>query len=263
MTGDGHGPVLDLNCDLGEGDGPWRGGEPVADEALLDLVTSANVAAGFHGGDDATMLATCRAAAARGVVVGAHPSYRDREGFGRRRTDVAAHVLRADLVEQLEALARHAAVAGTGVRYVKPHGALYHRVGHDPEQAGALVEAVLAVDRDLAVLAAPGSVVLDAAARAGLAVVAEAFADRGYRADGSLVPRGEPGALVGSPRRAGEQAVRLATTGTVLAVDGTSVAVSARSVCVHSDTPGAVAVASAVRAALTDAGVTLQPFRPR
>ncbi|WP_129339672.1 5-oxoprolinase subunit PxpA [Cellulomonas endophytica] len=251
---------MDLNCDLGEGDGPWRAGAPVDDEALLRLVTSANVAAGYHAGDAASMRATCAAAAARGVGIGAHPSYRDREGFGRRPTDLPAAELTAQVVDQLEALRAAAHEVGATVRHVKPHGALYHRVTHDGEQAAALVAAVGAVDPALAVLGPPGSVVLRLAAAAGLPTVAEAFVDRGYRADGLLVPRGAPGALVTDPAAAGRRAVGLATTGTVTAVDGTRIAVRAASLCVHSDTPGAARLAAAVRAALAAAGVPVRAF---
>jgi UPF0271 protein len=251
--------VIDLNADLGEGDGPWRV-EPPADDALLDLVTSANVAAGYHGGDAATMAATCRGALVRGVAVGAHPSYDDREGFGRRPVDVAPDVLRAQVAAQVGALVAVAATVGSRVTHVKPHGALYNAVVHDDARARAVVEAVHAVDPGLAVLGLPGSRVLALAADAGLRTVVEAFVDRGYRPDGTLVPRTEPGALVTDPRVAAERAVRLAVEGVVLAVDGTPVHLRPDSLCVHSDTRGAVALATAVRDALAAAGVTVRPF---
>ncbi|TFH68260.1 LamB/YcsF family protein [Cellulomonas sp. HD19AZ1] len=253
--------AIDLNADLGEGDGPWRV-EPPADEALLDLVTSANVAAGYHGGDAATMAATCAGALARGVAVGAHPSYDDRAGFGRRHVDVAPDVLRAQVTAQLGALVAVAASVGARVTHVKPHGALYNAVVHDAVQARAVVDAVLAVDPDLALLGLPGSRVLALAADAGLRTVVEAFVDRGYRADGTLVPRTEPGALVTDPRVAAERAVRLAVDGVVTAVDGTPVRLRPDSLCLHSDTRGAVGLATAVRAALVDAGVDVRPFAP-
>jgi len=251
--------VIDLNADLGEGDGPWRL-EPVADDALLDLVTSANVAAGYHGGDAATMAVTCAGALARGVAIGAHPSYDDRDGFGRRRVDVAPDLLRAQVAYQIGAVAAVAASVGGRVTHVKPHGALYNAVVHDEPQARAVVEAVVAVDPTLAVLGLPGSRVLDLAAAAGLGTVVEAFVDRGYRADGTLVPRTEPGALVTDPVVAAARAVRLAVDGVVVAVDGTPVRLRPDSLCVHSDTPGAVVLARAVRDALGRAGVEVRPF---
>ena len=251
--------AIDLNADLGEGDGPWRL-EPVADDALLELVTSANVAAGFHGGDAATMAATCAAALARGVAVGAHPSYDDRAGFGRRPVDVAPDVLRAQVAYQVGALVAVARSVEARVTHVKPHGALYNAVVHDDAQARAVVDAVVAVDPALAVLGLPGSRVLARAQDAGLRVVVEAFVDRGYRADGTLVPRAEPGALVTDPQVAAERGVRLAVDGVVTAVDGTDVHLRPGSLCVHSDTPGAVALATAVRAALRAAGVDVAPF---
>lgn len=253
--------AIDLNADLGEGDGPWRL-EPPCDDALLDLVSSANVATGYHGGDAVTMAATCATALARRVAVGAHPSYDDREGFGRRRLDVPRAVLRAQLVHQVGGLVAVARSVGARVTHVKPHGALYNAVVHDEEQARAVVEAVLAVDPGLVLLGLPGARVLRLAADAGLATATEAFVDRGYAADGTLVPRDRPGALVTDPRQAAARAVRIATEGVVTAVDGTEVPIAADSLCVHSDTPGAVPLARAVRDALTDAGVTLRPFAP-
>ncbi|GIG40518.1 LamB/YcsF family protein [Cellulomonas phragmiteti] len=254
--------VIDLNADLGEGDGPWRV-EPPADDALLDLVTSANVAAGFHGGDASIMSATCAAALTRGVAVGAHPSYDDREGFGRRPLAVPPDVLRAQVAYQVGALVAVASSVGAQVTHVKPHGALYNAVVHDDEQARAVVEGVLAVDPRLAVLGLPGSRVLAHAAAAGLRTVVEAFVDRGYRADGTLVPRTEPGALVTDPVVAAERAVRLAVDGVVVAVDGTPVHLRPDSLCVHSDTRGAVALAAAVRHGLRQAGVDVRPFAGR
>ncbi len=251
--------AIDLNADLGEGDGPWRL-EPSADDALLDLVSSANVAAGFHGGDSATMAATCVAALQRGVAVGGHPSYDDRAGFGRRRLDVPPTLLRAQVAHQLGALAAVAGSVGARMTHVKPHGALYNAVVHDEAQARAVVEAVIVVDPTLALLGLPGSRVHAVARAAGLRVVTEAFVDRGYRPDGTLVPRDRPGALVTDPRAAAARAVQMALEGTVTAVDGTVVRVDAMSLCVHSDTPGAVAIAAAVRDALGAAGVEVRPF---
>lgn len=249
---------IDLNADLGESFGAWTLG---ADGALLDQVTSANVACGFHAGDPVVMRATCEGAAARGVAVGAHVSYRDLAGFGRRFIDVPPAVLRDEVVYQVAALAGVARVAGTRVGYVKPHGALYSAIVAHRGQAEAVVagvrEAADALGRPLALLGLPGSLALELAAQVGVMPVAEGFADRGYLPDGTLAPRGTEGALLTDPQAAAEQAVRLALSGEVVALDGTVVPMRVGSVCVHSDTPGAVQVARAVRRALTSAGVRL------
>jgi UPF0271 protein len=248
---------IDLNADLGESFGTWVLGD---DAAMLDVVTSANVACGFHAGDATTLRRTVALAAERGVVVGAQVGYRDLAGFGRRRIDMDAVDLTADVLYQLGALEAMCRVAGTRVAYLKPHGALYTTVAVDEAQAGAVVDAVVAYDPSLPVLGLPGSVLLRVASSAGLPVVAEAFADRGYAADGSLVPRSHPGALLHDPDEVADRVLRIATEGTVVAVDGTLVATPARSVCTHGDTPGAVELARAVRARLEAAGVTITPF---
>jgi 5-oxoprolinase (ATP-hydrolysing) subunit A len=251
---------IDLNCDLGEGLDDWVPGVPGPETVLLESVTSANVACGFHAGDDRVMAAVCRAAAERGVAVGAQVSYRDREHFGRRFLDVPAEVLRADVEEQIGALRRAAQSAGTQVAYVKPHGALYNAVVRHERQATAVVDAVVAAGGDLPVVGLPGAVVLDLARARGLRAVTEAFADRGYRADGTLVPRTEAGALVVDPEAVAGRVLDMVVRGHVVAVDGSVVPVEAESVCVHSDTPGATALAAAVRAALAAAGVVVEPF---
>ncbi len=248
---------MDLNADLGEGFGIWRLGD---DDALLAVVTSANVACGFHAGDPSTMRRVCAGAAARGVAVGAQVSYRDLAGFGRRRIDYDPAELRDDLLYQLAALAGIARVEGARVSYLKPHGALYNSAVADPVQAGAVVDAVRAFDPALPVLGLPGSALLGLAADAGLRAVAEGFADRGYRADGTLVPRREPGALVTDPEAVVARALRMAVDALVDPVDGGPVACPVESICVHGDTPGAVALASRVRQALEHAGVPLAPF---
>ncbi len=248
---------VDLNSDLGESFGAWTMGD---DAAMLRLVTSANVACGFHGGDPSTMLATCRSAAENGVSVGAHVSYRDLAGFGRRSMEVPAAELRDEVLYQLAALVGMARVAGTAVRYVKPHGALYNRIVDDETQAAAVVEAVAAFDPSLLFLGLAGSVVERAAVARGLRFVSEAFVDRGYRADGALVPRTQPGALLSDVEAIAARAVRMAVDGTVEAVDGTRIAVAADSLCVHGDTPGAVAMAEAVRRRLDDAGIAVEAF---
>jgi UPF0271 protein len=248
---------VDLNSDLGESFGAWSMGD---DAALLRVVSSANVACGFHAGDPSTMLATCREAAANGVTVGAHVSYRDLAGFGRRAMDVPAGELRDEVLYQLAALAGLARVAGTSVRYVKPHGALYNRIVHDTGQARAVVDAVVAFDPTLALLGLAGSAAERAADEAGVRFVREAFVDRGYRSDGTLVPRTEPGALLSDDEEIAARAVRMVTEGRVVAADGTDIPVEVDSLCVHGDTPGAVAMALAVRDALAEAGVSMEPF---
>jgi UPF0271 protein len=248
---------MDLNADLGEGFGAWRLGD---DEALLDLVTSANVACGFHAGDPVTMRRVCAAAAERGVAVGAQVGYRDLAGFGRRRIEYAFADLRDDVLYQIGALDGFCRVAGTAVRYVKPHGALYNTAAVDEVQAAAVVAAVRDYDRSLPVLCQPGSVLAQLAAGSGLATVGEGFADRGYTVDGRLVARSAPGALVVDPEAVAARAVRMAVERVVESVDGVVVPAPVASICLHGDTPGAVELVRRVRAALSAAGVTVAPF---
>jgi 5-oxoprolinase (ATP-hydrolysing) subunit A len=250
-------PVVDLNSDLGEGFGIWTLGD---DDALLDIVTSANVACGFHAGDPNILRRVCEAAAARGVSIGAQVSYRDLAGFGRRSIDIDPMSLTNDVIYQISALDGFARVAGSRVRYVKPHGALYNRVVHDEHQAAAVVAAVVAYDRSLPLLGLPGSALLRLGERAGLRTVIEAFADRGYTAQATLVPRSQPGALLHDPEVVAERMVQMLVTGRIQSVDGVDVAVSAQSICVHGDTPGAVAMAVGVRKALAEAGVDIRAF---
>ena len=248
---------MDLNSDLGEGYGRWALGD---DAALLEVVTSANVACGFHAGDPATIDRTVRAAVERGVSIGAQVSYPDLAGFGRRELDVAPADLTADVLYQLGALEAFARAAGSRVRYVKPHGALYNRIARDPVQAAAVVEAIRRYDPALPLLTLPGSAAMRAAEEAGIPAVAEGFADRAYTAEGRLVSRREPGAVLHDPGQVATRAVVMATEGRVETVDGGQVAVQVRSLCVHGDTPGAVELAKAVRAALDEAGLPLEAF---
>ncbi|BBZ50746.1 LamB/YcsF family protein [Mycobacterium heidelbergense] len=248
---------IDLNADLGEGFGVWRLGD---DDAMLGIVTSANVACGFHAGDPAGLLRVCRSAADRGVRIGAQVSYRDLAGFGRRFIDVAAEDLVADVVYQIGALQGIAAAAGSSVRYVKPHGALYNTIVGDREQAAAVAEAVRLADPTLPVLGIAGSAFFDEAGRVGLRTVAEAFADRAYRPDGRLASRREPGAVLNDPAAIADRVVNMVTSGRVTAIDGTPVAVSVESVCVHGDSPGAVQIATAVRDRLQAAGTDIRAF---
>ena len=250
-------PVIDLNADLGESFGAWRLGD---DEALLHVVTSANIACGFHAGDPLTIRRTCAMAIARGVTIGAQVSYRDLAGFGRREMTLPAPELEAEILYQIAALDGVARAEGGQVRYVKPHGALYNRAVWDDVQAAAVAAAVRSYDARLPVLTLPGSALAAAGAAAGLGVIGEAFADRAYNADGSLVRRGTPGAVVADPELVARRVTGLVTTGTLLSADGTVVPVRARSLCVHGDTPGAVGLARAVRAAIEAAGGELAPF---
>jgi UPF0271 protein len=247
-------PTVDLNSDLGEGFGVWTLGD---DAALLNVVSSANVACGFHAGDPSIMRTTCERAAAAGVVVGAQVSYRDLAGFGRRYIDVAPAELADDVIYQIGALDGFARAAGTTVAYVKPHGALYNTAVTDVAQAAAVVDGVTRYSPDLPILGLPGSELLAAAGASG---VPEAFADRAYTPQGRLVSRREPGAVLHDVAAIVSRCVRMVTEGVVRATDGSDVEVAARSICVHGDTPGAVEIAREVRAALLDAGVTLRAF---
>ncbi|MFF0747277.1 LamB/YcsF family protein [Streptomyces sp. NPDC004111] len=248
---------LDLNADLGEGFGRWR---LTDDEALLSVVTSANVACGFHAGDAPTMRRVCALAAERGVRIGAQVSYRDLAGFGRRSMDVPAAELAAEVAYQIGALDVFARAAGSRVSYVKPHGALYNRLVHDEEQAAAVVEGVRLAGGSLPVLGLPGSRFLGVADRAGLPAVPEAFADRAYTPQATLVPRSQEGAVISDAHAVVERAVGMAVSGEVRAVDGQPVAVRARSLCVHGDTPGAVRLAHRVRTALEAAEIRVEAF---
>ncbi|WP_028245775.1 LamB/YcsF family protein [Pseudoclavibacter soli] len=247
--------AIDLNSDMGESFGRWSLGD---DDAMLDIVTSANIACGFHAGDPIGLVHTVKAAAARGVVVGAHPAYRDLAGFGRRAMDVASPELTADVLYQIAALDGIARSAGTRMRYVKPHGGLYNRIAVDPVQSAAVVEAVREYDDSLAVMALAGSVFAQVAEQAGLRVIAEAFADRGYQPDGTLVSRRDAGAVLSDADAVGERIVRLAQDGTLVAIDGSVLHLNADSVCVHSDSPGALAMAGAVRDRLQQADIAIR-----
>ncbi|WP_153505650.1 LamB/YcsF family protein [Cumulibacter manganitolerans] len=248
---------IDLNADLGEGLGQWA---MTDDEALLRIVTSANVACGFHAGDPTQMLKVCRIAASTGAAIGAHVAYRDLIGFGRRFVDVEPPELTADVLYQLHALDGIARSAGTRVRYVKPHGALYNTIVHHEPQARAVVEALRLFGRELPVMGLPGAVWLDLAAAEGLPVVHEAFPDRAYTPEGRLAPRGTAGGKLTDAQQIADRAVRMAREHTVVALDGSVLEVAPDSLCVHGDTPTAVATASAVRRALSEASIELAAF---
>lgn len=249
--------TMDINSDLGESFGPWRMGD---DAAMLDIVTSANVACGFHAGDPAGILQTLRAAAQRGVAVGAHVGYRDLVGFGRRNMEPGSAELVADVIYQIGALQGLAAAAGTQVRYVKPHGALYNTIAHDRRQADDVISAVLAVDASLALMALAGSPLVEWARARGLRVVTEAFADRSYNDDGTLVARRHGGAVLHDAEAVAERMLRLVQSGEIEAISGRSVRVQADSICVHGDSPGALEMARRIRARLAQAGVALRSF---
>jgi 5-oxoprolinase (ATP-hydrolysing) subunit A len=272
-TSDAGAPTLavDLNADLGEGrerppgrpvGGVAREGaaDHSTDDGLLGLVTTAHVACGFHAGGPSVMRRTVAAAAAAGVEVGAHPSYPDPDGFGRQAMDHPAERVVDDVLYQVGALMGVAGAFGVTVRSVKPHGALYHRMATDPQCAAAVASAVLRLGEDLSLVVPAGSAAIAVAEGAGLRVVCEAFCDRGYRADGTLAPRGEPGSLLTDPNEAAGRALSLVTSGEVRTVEGTVIQLRCDTLCIHGDTPGSVAVAGAVRQALERAGIRVAPF---
>ena len=249
--------TIDLNSDLGE-NVPDR---VVSDDAgMLRIVTSANVSSGFHAGSPEGIRETLGAAVAHGVVIGAHPGYRDYANFGRVDVDVDSATLQAQIEYQLGALMGLAAAVGRKVAYVKPHGALYNAITRDQRQAKDVVAAIRAVDPELVLLGLSGGVVLDVAANAGLRVAAEAFADRAYLPDGRLVPRTQDGAVLHDAPAIADRMVRLAVEGVVRAIDGTDVQVAADSICVHGDSAGAVAMAGETRRRLEASGVEIAPF---
>ena len=241
---------IDLNADVGEG-GP-------DDAGLLDVVTSASIACGFHAGSPAVMVATARAAAGRGVAIGAHPSYDDRDGFGRRPVESDPDELFATVLYQIGAMAAAAKAAGSALRYVKPHGGLYNRASIDPTVAEPVVRAV--AEAGIPLLCPPKSCLEEAARNVGVATYSEAFADRAYAADGSLVPRSDDGAVIDDPDQVAARAVDLAIRGRVKAIDGTDIQVRADSICVHGDSPQALDVARAVRGHLASVGVEVRAF---
>lgn len=249
--------MIDLNSDLGESFGPWPMGD---DAAMLDVVTSANIACGFHAGDPAGILRSLRAAAARGVTVGAHIGYRDLVGFGRRNMEPTDAELTADAIYQIGALQGLAAAAGTRVAYVKPHGALYNTIAHDARQAAAIIAAIRAVDPNLPLMALCNAPIVAQARAEGLVVICEAFADRAYMPDGSLVSRTRADAVIHDPEAIATRMLRLVREGRITTVDGQDIALEAQSICVHGDTPAAVTIAQRLRNDLQAAGIVLAPF---
>lgn len=249
--------TIDLNSDLGESFGPWPMGD---DAAMLDVVTSANIACGFHAGDPAGILRSLKAAAERGVTVGAHIGYRDLVGFGRRNMEPTDAELTADAIYQIGALQGLAAATGTRVAYVKPHGALYNTMAHDARQAAAVIAAIKAVDAALPLMVLTNAPVVQQAREAGLRVICEAFADRNYMPDGSLVSRTRQDAVLHDPAEIAQRMLRLVREGRITAIDGSDIELDAQSICVHGDTPAAVSIARLLRVDLSAAGVALTPF---
>ena len=249
--------VFDLNSDLGEGYGPWAMGE---DAAMLAIVTSANVACGGHASDPETMFATLTRAKASNVVIGAHPGYADREGFGRRIIPMSTAEIERMVASQIGALMGVAALAGAKVRYVKAHGALANLAADERPVADAIARATRAVSKDLAFLAISGTEQGRAARSCGLKVYSEVFAERAYLANGRLVPRGRAGAMISDKSEASARLIRLLDSGRIHAVDGSAIHLAADSICVHGDSPSAVQMAAHLREALTSAGITLAPF---
>lgn len=248
---------IDLNCDLGEAAGP-----PEDAAAIMPAITSANIACGFHAGDPSLMARTVRLAKGAGVACGAHPGFPDREGFGRRERSAAPDDVEAMVLYQLGALAAIAARDGVRLRHVKPHGALYTMAAREVTIAAAIARAVRAADPSLALIGPPGSAILRAAAEAGLPSAAEGFADRSYEPDGALTMRSRPGAVIHDAALVAGRAVGMARDGIVLAADGRTIALRVDTICLHGDTPGAAALAWAVRRALEGAGLAVRPLGP-
>ena len=250
-------PRIDLNADCGESLTSWS----MPDGAeTLDVVSSANVACGFHAGDPSVARETCRIAAQRGAAIGAHVSYDDLKGFGRRFIDVVPSELTDQVIYQIGALQACARSVGAQVRYVKPHGALYNTIVHHETHAGAVVRALAELGDELPILVLPDSEIERQAAAAGIPTVREAFADRAYTPEGRLVSRREEGSALHDPAEISARVVQMATQRTVTAIDGSTIGVDAESICVHGDTPGALEIARQVSAALAEAGVEQRSF---
>ncbi len=249
--------TIDLNADLGEGFGRSRAAE---DEALLDFVSSANIACGFHAGDATTMRDTVRAAKLRHVTIGAHPSYPDIEGFGRRELGLPPKEITLHVAYQIRALRDVCGTERAKLSYVKPHGALYNRAARDREAATAVVSAIREVEASLTLLGPAGSEMARAAERAGIAFATEAFVDRAYRRDGTLVPRDEEGAVIHDVKSAVQRAVMLVKGQTISADDGSELHISAQSLCVHGDNPKAAPILRALSARLKESRVVIAPF---
>jgi UPF0271 protein len=250
-------PEIDLNSDLGEGSDAEQ---MERDKAILRVVSSANIACGFHAGSNETMGEVARNAFRHGVVIGAHISYHDREGFGRRDLDVSAEQLKNDLAYQIDALRAIAALNGGRVSYVKPHGALYNRIGYDEAQARVVVESIASIDPELALLTLPDSAAMYIAEKLGIRSIAEGFADRAYTADGQLVSREIPGSVITDPGEVAQRALQMASNGTVTTIDGKVLKIGVRSISLHSDTEGAATLSRQIRSTLEQAGIRVISF---
>ena len=248
---------VDMNSDLGESFGAWSTGD---DAKMLDIVSSANIACGFHAGDPTSILKTVQAAKAKSVAVGAHVSYPDLVGFGRRNMDVSSADLEADVIYQIGALKGLATAVGTKVTFVKPHGALYNTIAHDKRQAQAVIDGILAIDKNLVLVALACAPLIEWAEAAGLRTVSEVFADRAYMPDGQLVPRSQKGAVLHDPQEVAKRMLHLVQDGTVQTIDGSTIHLKADSICVHGDSPGAVSMAAELRTLLEKSGIAIQPF---
>jgi len=249
---------VDLNADMGESYGESRIG---SDDELVELVSSASLACGFHGGDPRTMRRTIEICKANGVGIGAHPSFFDREGFGRREMEVSPVELEAGILYQVSALKGMAKSLGVSIQHVKTHGALYNMASVREDYAKAIVSAVKWISSKLILVAQPGSAVERVAKSEGLRVAREGFPERGYLDDGRLVPRGTPGSVVTEPKMAAMRAASMVTEGYVLSVSGARVKMEVDTLCIHSDTPGAPAIAREIRLRLGEAGVEIVPLR--
>ena len=248
---------IDLNSDLGESYGSWKMGN---DDQILPIVSSANIACGFHAGDPLGIFNTLQQAAKLGVAVGAHVSYPDLVGFGRRNMDVSYDELLTDVMYQISALQGLAKVAGTTVKYVKPHGALYNTIAQNMDQAQAVIDAIKKIDPELALVALAGSPLIEFARQQGLVVISEAFADRAYQANGLLVSRRLDGAVLHDAEQVAQRVVQMIQTGGVMSIDGQFTPIQADTICLHGDTSGALQMAQAIRKALLDQQIMIRPF---
>jgi UPF0271 protein len=250
---------IDLNSDLGEGFGAWSMGD---DEAMLDIVTSVNVACGFHAGDPSIMQALAEQTQARGIALGAHPGFRDLHGFGRRRIHgMAAEEMRDMIIYQVGALQALARVSGQRVRHVRAHGALGNMTDEDPEMAKVLAAAVLAIEPRAALMTLPGCAADRAASRLDLPVIRQGFADRAYTDDGQLLSRALPGSMILDPKIAADRVLRMVSEGTVESINGVDIHLQVQTVCLHGDSPTAVALAETIRSRLENNGISVRPYR--
>lgn len=249
-------PTIDLNCDMGESFGVWKMG---SDEALMDHVTSVNIACGFHAGDPTTIRKTIETAIAKGVAIGAHPGYPDLQGFGRRNMSLSSGEVYDIVLYQVAALKGVCEALGGRLHHVKPHGALYNQAAKSADLSGAIAKAVSSIDKNLVFYGGSGSCLISEAQKCGLRAASEVFADRTYQADGSLTPRTMPNALITERSRSVEQALQMVTSGIVEALTGEIVSIKADTICIHGDGEHALEFAAALRAAFRDRGIDIQP----